>query len=179
MARKIPVACPTCGVVRLLRPADARRTRLCRKCHLTEIAPLGWQATKARHGEKAAVRFLQTYRLDHPSALEQQMIDTLDRLGILYQREAWIEDPDTGKVYLVDFVLPGNRAIEVNGEWVHQYHFRRDAAKLDLLIRLGYEVLTLTDRDMQHPEFEQHVRGFACPRPRIGQGGPWSDANGL
>lgn len=148
-SKRIPTTCPTCGETRMLRPADARRAKQCRRCHLTQIAPLGWQGLKAKHGPKAAVRVVQQYRLAHPSDLEQTVIDHLDALGATYEREAWFET-GVGKVYLLDFSLPGQRVIEVNGVYSHSHHQERDRRKLAALRDAGYTVLVLNDDQVKN-----------------------------
>lgn len=148
-ARRIEVRCPTCGRVRKLRPCDAKRAKQCRGCHLTQIAPLGWQATKAKYGEKVAVRHVQQFRRLNPSGLEQIVIEHLDALGVDYTREVWFETP-RGKVYLIDFVLPGHRVIEVNGQWAHQFHPERDARKLAALEVAGFDVLALSEEQVKN-----------------------------
>lgn len=147
--RMIDVACPTCGTVRQLRPRDAKRVKQCRRCHLTSIAPLGWRATKAKYGPKAAVSHVQAYRRANPSDLEQIVITHLDDLAVKYQREVWFETP-SGKVYLLDFVLPGQRVIEVNGSYVHIHHKERDARKLAALDAAGYTVLVLSEPQVKN-----------------------------
>lgn len=159
-AKRISVTCPDCGEVRFLRPVDAKKVKRCRRCHLKSIAPLGWAATKAKYGEKIAVKHVQAYRLANPSSLEQKVTDTLDNLGVYYEREYWLQST-SGSVYLVDFVVfqsGQDIAIEVNGEYVHQFHTERDRRKRSLLRRRGYAVVELGDAQVNNG-LAQHLAG--------------------
>lgn len=149
MAKKIAVRCPSCGGTRYLRPCDAKRATLCQKCHLRQIAPKGWEATKARYGEKAAVKHVQSYRLAHPSSLERRVMQVLDELQVTYEREAWWETED-GKVFLLDFRLSTGLIIEVDGAWAHQHHQARDAAKVAALRAAGERLLVLSEVEVKN-----------------------------
>lgn len=140
--------CPTCGGTK------SKAAKQCQHCHLTAIAPLGWQATKAKYGEKTVVHHLQTYLLRNPSSLEIIVSCWLNNLSIQYEREVWIESrTKTGtKVYLVDFVFSINGVkfyLEINGTYVHQFHAERDAAKQKLLKGRGYPVLVWDDHTIK------------------------------
>lgn len=141
----------------MLRPSDAARAKQCRRCHLTEIAPLGYAATAARYGEKFAVAHQRTYRLENPSDLEIQMMAVLDELALTYEREVLVEMGD--HCYLIDFVLDGWFAIEVNGSWAHQFHQERDDRKVKALTRAGYRVLVVNERDLSNG-IRRHVLEF-------------------
>lgn len=144
MSKKIAVECPTCKETRYLRPSDAKRARQCRRCHLRQIAPLGFKALIEKYGEKAAVKFLQEYRLDNPSNLERAVAQLLTGMGVEFEREVWYERD--GKVYLLDFSVDG-RVIEVNGSYAHSHHEERDAHKLSVLTANGFSVLILSDTE--------------------------------
>ena len=135
MAEHVLHSCPTCGRSRRVRQRDIGRVKQCRHCHLTQIAPLGYAATRAKHGENFAVRFVRDYRLANPSSLEEIVSNWLDCQGMYFEREYWFEVSD--EVYLVDFVLPGYIAIEVQGTCVHQFHTERDRRKQALLREAG------------------------------------------
>lgn len=148
---KIPVICPQCGETRLLKPADAKRAKLCRRCHLTNIAPKGYAATRAKHGEKSATQKWRAWRLDNPSDLERLVIAALESLYIQYEREYWLEHGR--RVYLADFAVPVADElffIEVNGAYIHRRHEQRDQIKPDYLTKhLNAPVLVLEERDIK------------------------------
>jgi len=151
-----------------LTPASAKRAikngSVCRKCHCTRIAPLGWKATKARYGADVAVAIQQRYRLEHPSDLERIVRQALDDLGIAYERERWIVDGSRN--WLVDFALPEGKLIEVNGTFSHSHHGERDQPKLASLTGMGFAVLVLTESEI-HNGLGDHLAAFAegtpCP----------------
>lgn len=118
----------------------------CRQCHNSQIAPLGYAATKAKYGENFAIQFVRDYRLSHLSNLEQIVRAWLQQQGLWFEREYWLETAD--RVYLVDFLLPGSVAIEVNGSWAHSHHADRDARKLAALRSEGFTVIVLTEADV-------------------------------
>src|SRR5262245_37358882 len=101
MTATITIQCPTCRGFRQVRRRDAHKSRQCRKCHLSQIAPRGYAATREKYGNHFALRFVRMYRLDHPSSLEQIVQTWLDGQGIGYEREFTLFQTD--HVFLVDF----------------------------------------------------------------------------
>lgn len=170
-----------CGQIK-----DAR-SKQCQQCHLTAIAPAGYAATAKIYGPKWAVRHMQTTRLSKPSDLERLVKASLDRLGVYYEREYWLQTKATGrraKVYLLDFMVMdeqtsgGYMAIEIDGAYAHERHAKRDKAKKSLCKRRGIALLTLTDGDIKAPraalraeyaaKLDQKIiffLGLACPTP--------------
>lgn len=139
--------CPDCG------GGKNARSRRCQHCHLVAIAPLGWNATKAKYGDKVSVKHTQKYRLKHPSSLEKKVMRQLSYHGVLYERECWYDAPD-GSVFLIDFVIHTGGvlyAIEVNGDWSHSYHAIRDAKKVAFLTGSGYTVIVLDEKTVNDP----------------------------
>jgi hypothetical protein len=145
-----PVVCPNCGKERWLKKYDAlkaaRNMTLCYHCAQTEKARLGWLATSAKWGVKVAVKHQRNYRLAHPSNLEREVMIILDTLGLSYEREVWCECDE--RVYLIDFVIAGRFAVEVNGDYAHRNRHEADRRKVAALERCGYLVLTLTEADI-------------------------------
>lgn len=156
-----PVTCPGCGCDRWLKRHDAFKAEqmccLCYHCAQTEKGRLGWQVTAARWGVKVAVKHQRAYRLAHPSNLEQQCMTLLDGLGVSYEREVWFEQ--RGKVYLIDFVVAGVFAIEVNGTFAHRHRADSDALK-QAALRQQYRLLILTDSDLTSGQALQQIRTF-------------------
>lgn len=150
--------CPTCGDSRRVRRRDIGRAKQCRRCHLSQIAPKGYAATKAKHGAHFATRHVRLYRLDNPSNLEQIVTTWLDCQGAAYEREYWL---DCGAhVYLVDFVLcaAGNVfAVEVNGTWAHSHHAERDTRKVEALQSHGFDVIVLSESDVLTGAYTQKL----------------------
>jgi hypothetical protein len=143
-----------------VRRQDIGRAKQCRRCHNSQIAPLGYAATKAKYGPNFALQFVRDYRLSHASNLEQIVTRWLDGQDVCYEREYWLETAD--RAYLVDFlILPAKRvqiasgdkimagcvAIEVNG-WHHQYHAERDRRKAAALKAEGFTVIELSEADV-------------------------------
>jgi very-short-patch-repair endonuclease len=139
-------SCPDCGNSRLLRADDAKKAerinRLCSRCHAREAGKRGYQATVAKKGKDFAIDCVQQYRLANPSSLEKRVMDNLSGAGITYEREVLLQHDN--RHYLVDFIV-GDIAIEVQGEWVHQFHKTRDANKAFAIIRTGYTYLGLLE----------------------------------
>lgn len=152
---KYPVTCPECGHVRYLRASDARKAvrkeSKCTRCTARAKGRLGYAATVARHGKTAAIQHVQAHLIAHPSDLEQRVMRVLDQMGMQYEREVWLQTP-AGKIYLIDFVIDGVFAIEVNGDWVHQYHIERDQRKMNAIRAEGYRLLVMTTGDVQNAE---------------------------
>ena len=155
MSATVALACPTCGQSRIVRRRDVGRAKQCRRCHLSQIAPLGYAATKERHSEHFVTYLLRQHRLSHPSCLEQIVQAWLDEQGIYYEREYWLEQPD--KVYLVDFILPRGVAVEVNGDYVHRFHAQRDQRKIEALRFHGFTVVVLTEDDVKSGAFARRL----------------------
>lgn len=143
-----------CGNERWLRKADALKAGPCFTCAQRAKGRKGYQATVARHGKHIATEKLQAYRLAHPSDLERQVMGILNRLGVQYEREVWLESVVTAKsqIYLIDFVINGRLAIEVNGDWAHQFHRERDRQKCNAIRQHGFRLLVLEEGDMPQAE---------------------------
>ncbi len=156
-----PVTCPQCGHERWLKRHDAFKAEqmccLCYHCAQAEKGRMGWQVTAARWGVKVAVKHQRTYRLAHPSNLEQQCMALLDRLGVSYEREVWFEQQD--KVYLIDFVVAERLAIEVNGTFAHRHRADSDALKQAVLCQ-HYPLLILSDVDFDTKQAAVLIQTF-------------------
>lgn len=165
---RVVLICPQCKQGRELRPADARRAlergSVCRLCHLSNIAPLGYEATRAKYGDKFAVHFIRDYLLKHPSRLERKVITALKRLSLSTfqaEREYLFEHGD--KCYLIDFVFKRGCekiAIEVNGDYAHSFHAERDARKIAALRAEGWRVLVLTTQDVHAADLPARLAQF-------------------
>ena len=110
--------------------------------------------TKAKYGEHFATRFVRLHRLDHPSSLEQIIMNWLDCQGVGYEREFWLDCGE--KVYLVDFVICAMGkifAVEVNGSWAHSHHTERDSRKLAALRDCGFDVIVVDEADVLNGAF--------------------------
>lgn len=165
-----PVRCPSCNNVRMLRAFDARRVeagtrRVCASCQSRSAGSKGYAATCATHGKKWAVERLRDYLLDHPRPTMQAIINILDNLGVDYECEYWLET-ETGNVYLIDAVLPGKKAIEADGTYVHSLDKQRavDERKRAYLRRRGYELLVITDQDVAAGRAEAMIEDYAGVR---------------
>ncbi|MCI0354910.1 MAG: hypothetical protein L0099_07720, partial [Acidobacteria bacterium] len=114
--------CPDCGRARQLQASDAARTQRCQVCHCRRIAPLGFQATAARHGHDFAIRAAARKRKQRPSSLEQQVEAALGQIpGISWEREYAVER-DGRAPYYVDFAVSTGchfLTLEVNGSYAH------------------------------------------------------------
>lgn len=156
-----PVRCPTCGDERWLKRHDAYKAEQmsysCYRCSQQQKGRLGWRVTASRWGVKVAVKHQRAYRLAHPSALEQQCMALLDALSVPYEREVWFEQ--RGKVYLIDFVVADQFAIEVNGTFAHRHRAETDALK-HAALRQHYPLLILTDSDFASGQALHHLRTF-------------------
>lgn len=159
-----PAIC-ICGNERWLKAADARKAELCGICQRRAAGKLGYAAMAAKYGEKWATRHVQAYRRENPSSLETAVAIILDDLGVRYEREFWLATKAHGKkqrVYLLDFMIAGRLAVEVNGAFVHSSDDaqRRDRRKKQLLKRRGYPLLTLTESDIRKGEAESLLVAF-------------------
>lgn len=123
----------------------------------------GYRATVAKYGRFFAIEKLQKYRLDHPSKLEQALIDLLREMDApAYEREFLIQADDV--MLLVDFAWPGRRlAVEVNGELHEKFEHKRkrDWAKAAVLEAEGWRLLILNHRDIARA-------GYAVDQIRFG-----------
>lgn len=157
--KRVPVPCPVCGQERLLTTSDAKRALArgskCFRCSQIEKARKGYAACVKKHGAAYAVAVVQKYRLSNPSSLEQQVMTALARLALPVEREVLVMDE--GRHYLVDFVIGGTLAIEVNGG-CHVLHVERDLLKANAVRRAGYRLLILTESDMS--DLERLLRSF-------------------
>lgn len=160
------VRCSKCDGERWLRAFDARRVEqgtrtVCARCQSQAAGSKGYAATRALYGDKWAVECLQAYLLDHPRPTMQAVADILDELGIPHEREYWLEDG--GNVFLIDAMLPGNKAIEADGTYVHSLEKQRlaDECKRAVLAARGYELLVVTDQDVAAGRAEAMIRDYA------------------
>lgn len=117
-----PVTCNRCGSERWLRKNDALKApEICGRCQRSDAGKIGYRVTAQRYGADFAIKFMQQYRLTHPSKPEREVSALLDLLGVDYEREVRL-DLEGGDRYLLDFVirLAGSpcSAIQVNG-WQH------------------------------------------------------------
>lgn len=154
----------TCGRVRWLVKKDARyveeHASPCFQCAQTIKAKLGFQANVEKYGIKFAVKRCQQYQLAHPEPSQVMLEMILDRLGLEYVPQYWLETKSTGtekRVYLIDaMIVTGGRlalAIELNGG-CHKLekNQKRDRRKLNLLRRRGIPALVIESTDMMNAE---------------------------
>jgi hypothetical protein len=157
-----PAVCPNCGRERWLKKADALKAEqqrcLCYHCAQSEKGRLGWLATANCYGTHFALKYVREYRLQNPSVLEIKVMNWLTQLDLPYEREVWFEA--IGQVYLIDFVVNSNYAIEVNGEYVHRHRRTEDQAKY-AAIREQYPLLVLeesqVDCGLAWEQIERHI----------------------
>ena len=149
--KRIPHRCPGCGQVRQLEPSAAVRTKLCRRCHCQQIAPLGFAATARTRGADFAIRAAARKRKRQPSTLEQQVEAALCEIGgIAWERECAVER-DQLPPYFVDFaVWVGKRrvALEVNGDYIHRNDGPAYTLRIDTLRQCFDEVIVLTEQEI-------------------------------
>lgn len=108
----------------------------------------GYQATVRRKGKDFAVNCVQQYRLSNPSVLERQVMDCLNAAGITFEREVLLQHDS--RHYLIDFIVAGSIAIEVQGEWAHQFHKSRDEHKAFAILQAGYTYIGLLEQDVRN-----------------------------
>lgn len=143
------VTCPCCGNSRLLRADDAKKAvnRPCQKCHASIAGKQGYKATVRKKGKDFAIECVREYRLGNPSSLELEVMKRLDSAGIRYEREVLLNTD--GRHYLIDFVIEGSIALEVQGTWAHQFHAERDYNKAGAIIRAGYTYIDLIESHVE------------------------------
>lgn len=146
--KRYPVICE-CGRERLLSKYDAARAGQCFHCSQREKGKLGYRATVASKGHDFALEYVQAYRLENPSRLELRLIGVLRDMGINYEREVWLKFDDRN--YLIDFVINGCHAIEVNGG-CHILHEARDQRKFNAIRSDGYRLLVLEECDLDRAD---------------------------
>jgi hypothetical protein len=164
---------PDCERVRWLKRIDARKAedeqRICYHCKQAAHGALGWKVTKARYGEKIAVKHVQAYRLENPSTLEQAVGLALDDLGIReYRREEMICTKAHGRrrrCHLLDFVVSVDgvdHMIDVRGEYVHSQPDKqyRDRLMERLLKRRHVPLLVLLESDIRAGRAEAMLADF-------------------
>jgi len=130
-----------------------------RSAQVNDMAALGHRGAVAyarKYGYARLFHLCRRYPLDHPSQPEQTVMAILDGLGVVYEREAQVLGESC--FIAVDFALPGQRAIEVNGR-VH-YHplfdhpsypgtrAENERRRLEKLQKAGWSVLVLDYRDL-------------------------------
>jgi len=150
--KRVPHVCPGCGRIRQLQPSDAARTRLCRKCHCQQIAPLGFEATARIKGRYFAIRAAARKRKQQPTTLEQQVEAALCEIpGIGWEREYTVEREGRSP-YFVDFAIStGTRriALEVNGSFAHRHDDDTSNLRMDTLLLYFDDVIVLTEAEIR------------------------------
>ena len=146
--KRYPVLC-ACGRERLLTKYDALRAGQCFHCAQREKGKLGYRATVALHGPDFALEHVQAYLLANPSPNELKVIGILRDMGINHEREVILRYG--GSKYLIDFVINGCHAIEVNGG-CHILHEARDQRKFNAIRSDGYRLLVLEACDLDRAE---------------------------
>lgn len=144
--------------------AEHQRRAGRRSAAVNDMAALGHRGAIAyirKYGFARLFRLARAWRLENPSRHEQAIMAMLDRLGLIYEREAEVLGED-GFVS-ADFYLPATRqVIEVNGR-VHyderfdhpRYPQTRQAGEQERLRRLweaGFEALVVDHRDLEADE---------------------------
>lgn len=161
--RKVKVTC-ACGTVRWLSPSAAKRVKVCKRCHNRSIARKGYDKVQELYGSKSAIKHLREHLIATPSALERRVMQTLDDLGVAYEREHWLQESEDSRVFLIDFAIhtggATTRFIEINGAWVHQYHTERDRIKVETIKAGGYPLLVLEDTDVNSPYLPHVLSSF-------------------
>lgn len=161
---RYPTYCPRCHQPRLLPRHHARVAGLCFRCSQSQKGKLGYKAMVDRHGPTAALEHLQRWLLDHPSENELRIIQTLSEMGLNYEREVWITTPDD-RNFLIDFVINGLHAIEVNGG-CHINHVERDQQKYNAIRHEGYRLLVLEECDL--PQARSIITDYLNPYLSVG-----------
>lgn len=150
--KRVPHVCPDCGRIRHLQPSDACKVKRCRKCHCTQIAPLGFEATARLFGRDFAIRAAARKRKRQPTTLEQKVEAALCEIpGIAWEREYPVEREGCNP-YFVDFVLSvGARhvALEVNGSFAHRHDTEASTLRLATLCLCFDDVIVLTENEIR------------------------------
>jgi very-short-patch-repair endonuclease len=122
--------------------------------HNRRIAPLGWAATCAKYGPQVAARHLRQYRLDNPSSGELTIMEILDRNGIAYVREEYMEG-----IGYIDFLI-WKLVIAVE-DGIHRkpevFGDRGEEARYKALLKRGYRVLIVDDRDINEQKIMEAI----------------------
>lgn len=149
-----------CGNGWFVRSDAAKHVRSCKECSQREKGKKGYAATKAKYGERFAVRWWREWHLEHPTCLERAVASWLDQLGIDYEREYWFETGDG--VFLLDFLVHYSFVIEVNGAYWHDMAngVKRDARKAEALDYAGFTLLTLSEDDIRSGRGFNQLRTF-------------------
>lgn len=142
--------CLSCGETRWLTGADGRRAEkresVCRHCSQIAKAKLAYQECVSRYGNDFAIRRVQKSLLTkQPSKGEQAVIAALEKRPLAYEREVLM--PETGRSWLVDFMVNGALAIEYNGG-CHVLHVERDQIKHNDIRRAGFRLLVIEEDDL-------------------------------
>lgn len=141
------VTCDRCNSLRWLRAADARKVErrgcICFACAQGKKGVKGYAATVQKYGEGFALDYVRQYRLANPSCLEIDVMAVLDDLNVRYQREVKVGG------YLVDFVVDGEFAIEVNGTYAHSHDDRqKERDRCARIEQEGYRLLIIDEPDV-------------------------------
>lgn len=160
--KRVPHVCPDCGHIRHLKPSDASRTRRCRKCHCTQIAPLGFAATARIKGRDFAIRAAARKRKRQPTTLEQKVEAALGHIPeIAWEREYTVEREGRNP-YFVDFAISvGTRriALEVNGTFAHRHDAAGSTERTTTLFLCFDDVIVLTENDVrQTPDLPDYIQ---------------------
>lgn len=134
------------------------------KAKLRATAIKQFADSKAREmASQNQIRAMSEGRISNVSALENQVAEILKQLNIEFKRQVGIQHPNTKQFCAcVDFLLPNNRVLEINGTFWHsdprkypkgpvhesqKKTVKRYKRKLALLKSLGYTVLELWEAD--------------------------------
>lgn len=149
--RMVRHTCPDCGRVRLLKSADASKTKRCRACHCRRIAGLGFRATATKQGRDFAIRAAARKRRQQPSSLEKQVESALSQIpDIVWEREYTVERAGRNP-YFVDFAITTQRhfiALEVNGNYAHRHNDDANSLRIDTLHLYFDDVIVLTEDEI-------------------------------
>lgn len=145
----------TCGCQWPVRSDRVKHVRSCQTCSQRAKGKKGYAATKAKYGERFALRWWREWRMENPTCLERTVAGWLDELGVDYEREYWFETGDG--VFLLDFLVNCTFAVEVHGAYWHDMAsgMKRDARKAEALDYAEFTLLTLSEDDVTSG------RGFA------------------
>ena len=122
---KVMVICEGCGHRRWLTTYQAElaaKSQRCKRCATRYAGKLGY-----KKGGKKAFEAARQWRIANPSSLEKVVIDALDRLNMVYEREH-VHTTALGVTHCVDFQVTGNVAffIEVDGAYTHNNDYMRE-----------------------------------------------------
>jgi hypothetical protein len=151
----------SCGTAWYVRQDRVKRVRQCYPCSQYEKALKGSAATIAKYGLFVAVRHTRQWRLEHPTDLEQIVSGWLDTLHVPYEREYWFQT-GASEVFLLDFLVNGTFAIEVNGAYWHEsaQALERDERKAEALRYADIPLLVLSEADILNGQGYTHLHSL-------------------